>query len=469
MLVALSQGSAAVLFFVYILAARLLGNSSFGEFTLGNTIAVLLATIPGWGTAKYASILAARRPDRIGDFLAPGLGLTAVLALAYLPLVWGVGFVLNRDSALPWIALALGIDQLAREYGGILRLLCRVHGEFALDTVTVFIERGLMAVAATVALLVSPDPVLLATSFAGGRTLGLVVTNALYRIRVGPIDVRFDLGALSDVFKGGTPIALRRAMANLSFQVDMLLLGAMRAASEVGWYGSVYKLMDGVIMLPTAVTGSLAPTLSASFIQGRRDVVTRLYQRGAKYLLVAGLFLGAAFAVLADPIVAVLYGQDYAPSAAALRLLAPAVVFIFLRRQATEVLDNVDLRSHTASMFAVGLVLNVGLNLWLIPRYGYLGAAMSTVATEAVLMGTMVWVLHRAGYPMAQRRELFATALAFALSMGATWALRESPITATAVGGLVYVGALTALGVWDEKDVLLVRSIVQRGRGAGSV
>jgi O-antigen/teichoic acid export membrane protein len=351
---------------------------------------------------------------------------------------------------------------LAREHGQLLRFLMRVHGAFAADTMSVFAERGLMVLASVGVLVVAPGPVLLAVAFAGGRAAGILVTGALYRSRVGPLRVRLDRRSLHGVFRGGTPIAIRRGLSDVTFRLDMLFLGAFRAASEVGWYGSVQRLMDGVIMLPNVVTESFAPTLSANFAQGRHDVVHRLYQRGVKYLLFGGLFLAVVFAVLADPIVRLLFGDGYAPAAEALPLLAPAVVFIFLRRVAVEVLDNIDLRSTAAWAFAVGLVASVSLNAVLVPRYGYLGAAVATSLSQGLLMSVMMWSAFRAGYPPIPWRHAGAAALSTVLAIVVMRALAEMPLVALVTAGGAYLVALTLLHVWDEKDLQLLRDLLIR-------
>jgi O-antigen/teichoic acid export membrane protein len=238
----------------------------------------------------------------------------------------------------------------------------------------------------------------------------------------------------------------------------------MRSASEVGWYGTVYTLMDGVVMLPSIVTGSLGPTLSANFAEGQREVVSRLYQRGLKYLLHVGIFLAAVFAVLADVVVVELYGAEYAPAAAALRILAVSVVFIFVRRHATEVLDNVDLRSATAWIFGAGLLMNVVLNLLLIPRYGYLGAAAATVVSEGYLMGAMLWTLHSSAYVASFLPLLVAPTVAIVPAALLMWRLAGSPFLAVTASAAFYLAALTLLGAWDEKDRLALRSAVAKVR-----
>lgn len=463
--VAGGQASVALLFLVYILAARMLGAAGFGDFSLGLTIATVFIALPAWGTNRYASILAARDPERTTEILSSSLGLMIPLALAYLPIVWLTSALVTSRPAVVGVALLLGVDLLAREYANLLRLLLRVHSGFWVDMTSVLAERAFMVAAASAVLFLEPSPVLLAGAFAGGRAAGAAVTTVLFgrRVKRGFLP-HFEPGALLGLWRGGTPIALRRWIGSLSFRVDTLFLGAMRSASEVGWYGTVYTLMDGVLMLPSVVTGSLGPTLSANFGEGRHDVVNRLYHRGLKYLLTVGIFIAAVFVSLADFVVDFLYGSEYAPAAVALRVLSASVVFIFVRRHATEILDNVDLRSATAWIFVLGLMANVVLNFVLIPRFGYVGAAAATAVTEGYLMAAMVWTLHRADYSADFVRTLRAPAFAIVLPVAIMWRFAGSPIIACVSGGIVYVAGLTLLGAWDEKDMSLLEGVAARLR-----
>jgi O-antigen/teichoic acid export membrane protein len=450
-----------LLFVAYVLAARALGDAGFGEFSVGMTVALVLSALPTWGTARYSSILAAREPERTEHLLATSLGLIALLSLVYLPLVWLAGSMLGDGGVVAPVALILGVDALAREYGNLLRLLMRVHGEFVLDTISVFAERGLMTAAALGVIFAAPDPILLAAAFAAGRSLGVSVTAAFYRARIGPIGVRFDREPLRGIWSGGTPLAIRRGIAEVAFRVDMLFLGAFRAAQEAGWYGSVYRLMDGVLMLPSIITGSLGPTLSANFAEGRLEVVNRLYRRGVKYLLITGLFLAAVFGILAEPIVRLLFGEDFLPAAGALRILSPAVVFVFLRRHATEVLDNMDLRKATVWIYTGALVANLLLNLVLVPRYGYLGAAVATSVAEGYLIAAMMWALLRAGQSPLALSELGAIMVSVTVASAVMWSLIATPVWAVGAAGAAYLILLTLFRAWDEKDRLLARSVLR--------
>jgi O-antigen/teichoic acid export membrane protein len=460
------QGSVGLLFITYIIAARLLGDAGFGEFSLGLTIAAVLITIPAWGSSRYASIAAARDPARTEELIATYFGLTIPLAFLYFPAVGAVALLISGPGTIPVIALLLGADMLAREVGNAIRTLFRVHDAYHLETLTAFVERGAIVVGAAIVLILRPDPVLLAAAFAAGRGCGALITALIFRRRVCRIGAAFDTMRLRQLFVLGTPLALRRAVSLLTFRVDMLFLGGMRSSQEVGWYGSIFTFMDGVIMMPNSVTGSIGPTLSANFGEGRREVVDRLYQRGLKYLLIVGIFLGAVFLMLADAIVAIVYGAEFAPAAIALKILSIGVLFMLLRGLTTEVLDNVDLRGASLRVFVVGLVTNVVLNIILVPRYGYLGAAASTVVTEAILMGGMMWALSQAGYASRFLHYLRAPALAIAAPLSLMWVLAGTPVLAGLAAAVTYFLGLTLFGAWDDKDRSLVANILSRRKGA---
>lgn len=461
----MGQGSVGLLFIVYIFAARLLGDTAFGEFSLGMAIAAVLFILPSWGSSKYSSIIAARDPDRTEEIVATYLGLTLPLVVFYFPLVGVASLLITGNPTVVAVALLLGLDELVRELGNGLRLLFRVHDEYPLETLTSFAERGGIVVTASLALLLAPHPVILAGAFASGRAVGSIVTAVYFRRRIGRIGIHFHLPDLRRLFIEGTPLALRRGIGMLTFRVDMLFLGAMRSSREVGWYGSIYTIMDGAVMFPQAVNGAFGPTISASYAEGNRNMVRRLYRRGLKYLVLIGLILGGGFALLSEPFVGLVFGREYLPAAPGLMILALAMPFVFVRSLTTEVLDNVDLRGASMKMFGVALLLNVVLNILLVPRFGFLGAASSTLATEACLATTMILALKGAGYEARLFAQIRGPVLAILPAATVMYLLRHSPILAAATGLPVYLVALTVFGTWDQKDRELFRTVIGRIRG----
>lgn len=462
--VAGSQASAGLVAVLYIIVARALGDAGFGDFTLGLTIAGLLSVLQGWGRNRYSAIVAAREPERATQIVGENLGATIPMTMLYLVAVAAVAYGISQRPAIVVLSLLLAGDMAAATYSKLLRLIFRVRDIYWYDTLAVLIERLAVVVVGVAALLIRPTATAAALGFLGGRALGAVATSGLFVRHVGPLRLTFDRGHVRRLFRAGTPLALRGALNSINLRADMLILATFRSRAEVGWYGAVYKLLDGLMMLPQVVLGSVSPHLSANFGGGRHEVVERLLQRAMKYLVVAGGGLSITLFVLAEPIVLLVYGAAFESAVPALRVLAAVLALGFLRLLLIEVLDNVDEREATVKVFAFGVALNIALNLLLVPRYGILGAAWCTVVSEAVLTVGLLWVTHAGGYRAFESRLLIIFAGGIGVGGLTMWLLDHRPLLAAGLGGFSYLAAVSLLGAWDRKDRDLARAMWHRAR-----
>jgi O-antigen/teichoic acid export membrane protein len=201
----------------------------------------------------------------------------------------------------------------------------------------------------------------------------------------------------------------------------------------------------------------------AAWAVTRPEGVAELYRRGSKYLLLAGLPIGAFGLLESDRFVALLFGPTYAPSAAAACILLPAATFMFLSNFGETALACVNRWGTIVVVSTLALVVNVALNLGLIPRFGFVGAAWATLVTEALyFLGGAVALRgygYRAGWVGITWRPVLATA-AFALVL---WLARPWPLVAASlVACAAYAGATVVLGVWDEREKELVMGILRR-------
>ncbi len=136
----------------------------------------------------------------------------------------------------------------------------------------------------------------------------------------------------------------------------------------------------------------LTPRLSRLFITdlGRHR---RLAWGAVAVAVVLAVVIGGVAWLVAAPLLRLLFGADYLPATSALRILAAGTIFVF----AIWILHAIAISANREQLLLktgiVGLVVNVGCNLYLIPRQGIDGAALATVIGEAVSAGMLVWGL----------------------------------------------------------------------------
>src|SRR5262249_18040038 len=148
--------------------------------------------------------------------------------------------------------------------------------------------------------------------------------------------------------------------------------------------------------LPRILAYAFIPTMASLHPQAP-EAIRALYRRGTKYLLVLGLPIAAFGALCGEPFMRLLFGDAYTPSGAAAQLLIPASTFMFLSNFGETTLACVNRWGTVVVVSTLCLALNVGLNLWAIPRFGYVGAAWVTLATEATYFLATAIALQRLG------------------------------------------------------------------------
>jgi O-antigen/teichoic acid export membrane protein len=408
---------------------------------------------------SYASTLAISRDRSLaGALIGNLLGFQAALSVLTLALCLCIGRALFDGTT--WTAVViLSLDLVLKSVKSTLRWLLKSFEMFGTEAVALVIERVLILVLGVSALASGHGVAGFAAVFAVVRLFDTLGLFAYVHARVLPLVPSRDFSMWLDLLRKGLPYAYAGAVILLFFQVDAVLLAHMRGPTEVGWYSAPVRVLEGLTLVPRVLGYALIPTMAALHAKSPGSV-TRLYARGCKYLLLAGLPVAAFGALCSDPFIPFLFGPDYLPSVRASRILLPAALFMFLSNFGETTLACIDRWRSIVVTSTLALVLNVALNLAWIPAWGYEGAAWATLATEGAYFSMTVIALagagHRPGWVCLALRPLLAS-LVFT---GVLWIARGLPLLAASLLASAVFGVATiALGVWDRQERDLLRGL----------
>ena len=201
----------------------------------------------------------------------------------------------------------------------------------------------------------------------------------------------FEWPLLREWFWKGLPFALTFVLTILYFRIDQPLIYTIRSATEAGWYGAAYKPIDSLLFIPISFLSVVFPVLSVYHRERRQDLLDAV-NRFYKGLLLMGWPMAVGLSVLAGPVTALLYRSEYSNSKPALQVLALAMGIAFVNNAFIGALNASDRQSSFTWAAAWSLVVNVILNVTMIPIFGYMGAAWATVLTELTL-AIAGWIL----------------------------------------------------------------------------
>ncbi len=432
---------------VAVVVARTLGPQGFGLFTLAWTIASMVALFAPLGL-DYRLV---RELNRDGTSREVDVSLPPALLSAC------VGSVLV--AGIPWIAGASHQLVLALAAGGlfvvlsapvlILRAAFHARERMELETLALAVEGlvGLGGVA--IALSISGSVPAAMLGLAAGRVANLVVSIRCYRSQYGKLGFKVQVNEWPGLLRVAVPMGFSYIFNSLLVRFDIVLLAMLRTPEEIGLYSAATIIIMTIPMVSSALNTSLYPVLSRARSSDDPELKT-LFASTYRMQLVVGLAAAAGLMVLARPISDLLYGSSFVGTAAVIVALAPILPFRFVNSLSGVALNATDRQRSRTVATAIGASANIALNLALIPFWGYKGAIVATLATEAIL--TIVMRRHLADLAPSLLKPLAQGAVA---AGGLALVVMVTPghvLLRTSVGAAAF-GVLAWLIVWSGKVV----------------
>ncbi len=463
---AIAQAVVKVLgFAVVFVLTRAVSVEAYGRYAFAFAFAAMFLPLADPGADFHATRMVSREPERAGEYLGTSLllktALLPLLAIASLGVAWATG---HRGEALVLVALAVVAGWLiviCGSYLAVLRALRRMDVEawflivtrvaaFVLAIAALALHRGVLAVGVmqVIAALLGVPIVLAAAARFGVRP----------RLRAPGRLVR-------EMLAGGLPFAATAVLVMVYFRIDVLMVSQMRGERSVGFYGAGTNVLFAALIASQVLVSALFPVIARE--RSLAEPTVRAVSRRAMTL---SLLMSLPFAVGAwlvpGPVLVLLFGPEYASAAHSFTWLMATLPVLFVTNLVGNALGAVGRQRAVLVIAAVNVLVNVGLNLVLIPRLDYAGAALATLLTELGALAMFAFVLRGELAAMFAGRDLAALALANAALAAVVWLARGWPVFATiGAGAVTYLVLALLLRLVRADDLRALRP----EPGAGTV
>lgn len=198
------------------------------------------------------------------------------------------------------------------------------------------------------------------------------------------IYVSYNEKIFKDLVKYGVKAYFGNLAQFLNYRLDMFLVAIFLTPAAVGYYSIAVGIAERLWMLPGAIASVLFPRISSL----KNVAANNLTPRISRHTFFFTIFLSLILAILAKPLIKLFFGITFLPSLIPLLVLLPGIIALSVSKVLTADLAGRGKPQYGSYSSFVALVLNVLLNLWLIPRWGISGAAFAT--TVAYTMSTLL-------------------------------------------------------------------------------
>ena len=374
-------------FAILVLAARGLTLADFGLLSIATTIGWLGSTCSDFGLQLHLSRGVSRSPTQAGAQFWPLLRFRLATGAAAIALATLVCLVITPQA---WAACALvAAAPILTSIGEFVYYGFRALDRSDVESTLLLAQRLAALGLAVLATALMPSlwtfGAALAVPAGAATLIALRLATRMMPVPPGPVRSALTLASWRQHV---APIGIGLVLSVVYFRVDVFFLERWTTLETVAKYSAVFRIVDGMRLLPAAVIAVALPR-----ILGARD--SAFTGRLSLGLFVSGGAVAAIVLFLASPIVLVAYGPQYETAVPIFKVLLLSTPLLAVNLALTHQLIGWHRQAAYAWTCASALVANLALNAWLIPAAGGIGAAWATLGTELVVTAGCLVGLYR--------------------------------------------------------------------------
>ena len=371
------------LLFIYI--ARKLGDEDFGKLSFAYSFAGICFIVADFGLSTLLIRNVSRQKELTREYVGNILTLKIVLSLICISVI-GI-FILFTDYPTD-VIMILVIFGGVMFFKALIDFFCAVlnaHERMDIEAFLKGTNHILLFLSGIVVLVLGFGLFGLANVFLVVYLISSIIGFYIVYVSIVKIRPSFDLRFWKHILRESLPLALTVIFTVIYFKIDVVMLSLIRGDnSEIGWYSAAMRLIELVGVVPALIVSALFPIVSSLYKESI-DSLKNVFKTSFRYLLAIALPIAVGTLLLSEHLIYTIYGEEYVKTIPALKILATALVFIFVNYILMNILVAVDRQKTNAIIAGTCVFVNIALNLCLIPHYGYLGAGTATVITEIVL------------------------------------------------------------------------------------
>lgn len=451
-----------------MLYLRVLAPEGAGRYQFATNFIGYFETALLFGLGTLITREMAKHREQTNRYVSNSVVLRMLLWLILLPILGAIvyGYVRFFDltgdtvAAILFFFMALIPSLIADAFTAVFYANEKMEYPAAITSVTTIMKVTL----GTLALLLGYGFVGMAAStllvnIGTALILGFLAARLFFRPRL-----EFDPPFARTMASESLPLMVNNLLSRIFFQVDVLLLRPLRGDVEVGYYGAAYRYIRALDIIPSYFTLAVFPLISR-FAESSRESLIRAYILSVKLLIMVALPIVVGTTFAAHELILVLAGAEYLPhSMIALQFLIWYMPVGFINSVTHYVLIAINQQRFLTKAFTFGAAFNILTNLLLIPRYGYVAAAIVTALSELALFLPFYYCVRKNLTTLPWWEIFWRPVVAALLMAGVMWLLRRTTVLLSIpVAAATYLAALVATGTFRQPDVAMVMELLPAG------
>ncbi|MHB8084849.1 MAG: flippase [Dehalococcoidia bacterium] len=464
-----AQGISYVLAFFYtIYAARYLGPANYGIIALALAFTGFFGVFMDFGVHQLITRNISRDKNLASNYIFNISLIKAVLVLVTYGVMAVAVNLMGYSNETVMAVYLMGLSTVAITFYMMLFSVLQAFERMEFQAIGQVVSSLIIMGGVIVAVHYKMDVVSFALLYAIANSIVLIYSIVTVRFGLGGSALshtgrfKIDLDLCKTVLKQAWPIGLILVLVTIRLKADTVMLSLYSGDSAVGIYNAAYRFIDIAMVIPSILVLALFPTLSFLYKSSAArydDACSKAF----KYLLLIALPMAFFVTIFARQLINLSFGPNYADSVIVLRILIWAGAVMYLTMLTGSVFIAADKQTLSLKIASVSVLVNLALNLILIPKFSYMGAAATVIVSELFGLIVALAILTKSGHKLnilsivkAPLIGMIAVGLILLLAVALNINLIVAGISALIVYGLI----VFKLGIHSD-DVALAKELLK--------
>ena len=402
------------------LMPRYFSESELGGYFVAIALTNLIASLTELGMQNPLIREMTLHLQQTRHYLGNALIVRGILSIIAYGIMIASGIFLYPSIIVKMIVF-LGLAEIANSLAQLYRCVFRAHEQMKYEAFTVIAERGVFLAIGGGAILFDYGLITVCHAMLTAGCINLILSVGLTRYRFTELRFQPSREIVTTLMQQALPFAIGNLFNLLYFRVDAILVSklSMEGVDANTWYGWAYTIVNAFTILPGAfMMGAMFPVLSRAY-EREKGTFPEAYTFGIRWMVLSGLPFAVGLSVLSPEITGVLFASHISNEpekvSKALQWLSWAGGLTFLTTAVQAVLRATDKRRAFSVLMGTTALLNICLNLFLIPRFSHIGAAIAMVISEVYLLTFGIGYISRHIIKFRETRLILPTLLKAAL------------------------------------------------------
>lgn len=460
----LSQAINTVCTFIWtILIARYLGVEEYGIYGFAISLTGILIIVADFGINTHIVREVATDNGIASKYLGNAIPLKSVFAAAAFLLVAVILFLMGCDGITITVTFLFAVQMIVLSFINLFKGAFQAFEEVKYQAIAEILLQVILLIFIIISIYADFGIFSIILSYILSNVFALAyLYYALNKNIVRP-KYEFDRQFCRKIIIVSMPFAITGILYCAYYYIDIIMLEHLVGSYAAGIYNAAYKLIP-VQNILVSIYGAIFFPVMSKFFKSQDGMLMFAYEKSIKCLLMLIIPLSVLIVIYSPDLIQIIYGSEYDAASAVLSILIWNLSLLFILAPGTNLLNSSHKEVAVNVIYLIGGVFNVIVNLILIPRFSYYGAAVSTILSYALIMVIQRIVIYRLGHGFNGRFHIDILKIIFgSLIIGVIFHFFRLNIwIVLPVAMIIYFPLINILGTFDSDDVRIIKEILGR-------